>query len=430
MAKGSTDVPVHDTEAEKAVIGSILIDNESIIHVADFLQSSDFYHNTHQKVYKAIEELNEDGESIDNITLCNVLRENGDLKSIGGATYIAKLMNEVPTASHIGQYADIVKRDSVRRRIKLAVHQFDEPEELVRRIKELEAELAVDKPKDLAQIYQDYSVEYHERKEREGIAGVNSGYKWLDENAPLEPDTLTILGARSSVGKSAFALNVAERAAGQGKRVVFISAEMSISRLMDRLWAIVTGVDANRFRKSEADADMANLKDYSEDMKNNLGFFYLPYSTSGQICKLVRKENAKSRIDLVIVDYLQYLADGKGKNENQATRVAKMTRNFKALSGQCSNAVLLLSQVNRQSTAEDGGRPKIHQLRDSGAIEQDADAVLMLNRVNRDDRTATLDLLKNRNGNADISTTLNFDPSTTRFSEMEQAETQKTSEMW
>ena len=409
--------PVHNTDAERAVIGSILMNENSMIEIADFLTAKDFYHDAHSDIYTILDDMFCEGEPIDLVTLMARLEDVSKLKDIGGATYLAKLMNGEQTPLHILSYGNTVKRDSVSRRIQALARLDEDPVVLIKELRLLEEELEIKIPKDLDQVFQEYAVEYEERKGKDGQTGVNTGFSFVDNNAPLEKDTLTVLAARSSSGKSAWALTAAMNAAMDGNRVMFVSAEMSIYRLMDRLLAMLTGVAAEKFRKSQADESMKAVAKDVELLKDRLIFHYLPRSSSAEICKLVRKEHAKNNIDLVVVDYLQYLNDSKGKNDNEATRVGKMTRNFKALSGQCNNAVIALSQVNRAAAMENDGRPKIHQLRDSGAIEQDADTVLILNRINKDSTVATLDIAKNRNGDADMSTVLLFDHKTTFFSQ-------------
>jgi len=410
-------VPTHSLEAEAAVLGSILVDETSILHVLDLINEDDFFSNAHKEVYSTILDIFNEGVPIDMVLLVSRLEDKNKLTSIGGANYISRLASETVTSSHIVEYAQIIKKHSVSRRIAYLADSDADPRLLFPKLKKLEEELDIKKPTTLWEAFNKYEDEYNERKEWKGRTGIPTGIDFIDENAPIEKDTLTVLAARSSVGKSALALSIAKKAASGQYNVMFISAEMAISRLLDRLLAMMTKIDASKFRKAQTDDGMEQAKIAIEKIRNHLTFFYLPYSSSGDICRLVRKEHAKKPIDLVVVDYLQYLRDSKGKSDNEATRVGRMTRNFKALSGQCNNSVLVLSQVNRQAAMEEGGRPKLHHLRDSGAIEQDADIVLILNRIERDSKIATLDIAKNRNGDADIDTNLYFSPKTTLFSE-------------
>lgn len=393
---------------------TILTNSPSDISLAG-LEAEDFYNAYNRKIFLSLVDMLASGTTITIPTLVIEL----DKKNVEGAKAIAQMMRghdiDSVKVALLPDYVKELKELRAIRDLQSLLEKADNINDVIAKVKQIELRLTDTKSKDLEECYEDYLLEYETRKD--GKIGLDTSYKMLDELAPMEMGTMTVLAARSSIGKSAFALNLAYNVAATGKKVLFISAEMSIPRLLDRLFALITEVEAWKFRKSKADNSMQNLKELVKEFKNHFHFIYAPYADSIEICRIIKKENIREKKDLVVVDYLQYLRDKKAKGENEATRVGNMTRNFKGIAGECNLAILVLSQVNRKATEEDGGKPRIEHLRDSGAIEQDADVVMMLNRINKDSCMATLDIVKNRNGQADLCVDFNFNPRTTKFKE-------------
>lgn len=403
-----------DNQLETSTL-AMLVHNPELIKLAG-LELEDFDNHYHREVYKTLTTMDIEGTKIAIPTLQIELEKN----NVTGAKSLVKLMTSIdPDAYNVEllpEYVKELKELRGKRELRISLNEGGSIDKVFNKVKQIELRLTETKVKDLEECFFDYMSEYKERKNHK--IGIDTGFKMIDELAPMEAGTLNILAARSSIGKSALALNMAYNAASAGHKVLFVSAEMSICRLLDRLFALMTGVEAWKFRKSNADNSMQNLSELVKEFKKHLQFIYVPYGTSLDICRIIKKETMKEKKDLVVVDYLQYLRDAKKGGENGAERIGNMTRNFKGIAGECNLALLVLSQVNRQSAMEEDGRPKLHQLRDSGSIEQDADSVMMLNRVDKESVSGTLDILKNRNGQADVCIKLSFNPRTTKFSEI------------
>jgi replicative DNA helicase len=389
----------------------LLIDNPQLIDICD-TEDSDFYQLYYQTLFKILRKMRRDSSEISLQSVNIEMDKKGD--------GVSKLISEVSDSVLPSQFYVLstrIKEMSVIREQAKIMEEYKDPAIVIEKMKELAPKLQTKKSTDLSEAFDEYMIQYEERKEGIG-RGLITGFDLLDRKAPIEPGTLNILAARSSIGKSAFALTMARNVAEYGKRVLFVSAEMSIPRLLDRLLAMLSNIAADRFRKCSADQTVKLLQPDIDRLKNKLSFVYMPYGTSGDIARLVAKENAKEKLDLVVVDYLQYLRDRKKGSDNESIRIGNMTRNLKGVAGTTDTAILALSQVNRQSMNNEEGMPQLHQLRDSGAIEQDADTVLILNREERSDTLGKLVVAKNRNGESDIEIKLRFNPETTEYSEV------------
>lgn len=314
----------------------------------------------------------------------------------------------------------LIKKASTLKKMRLIAQQEDDPKKVLASIEELVIQAVENPVLNTDKAFEEWKEQFLARKalaDEGGTPGIPTGFRKLDQLAPPELGTMTVLMARPSVGKSALALDIAYYAASVGKNVLFISAEMTIHRLMDRLLSKMVNTPSQSFRKGAGSEHLEALGHGIDFLGNGLNFVFLAAGTSKDCQKIVAKEDAKKKLDLVIVDYMQYLGDKTTKGASSNDRVAGISRNLKQIAGKHNVAVIALSQVNREAVREPGGRPKLHHLRDSGAIEQDADIVLILNREERSSTVATLDVAKNRDGEVDAEIILNYIPHTTTFKE-------------
>lgn len=404
-------MPKYDTSLEATFI-ALLVDNPQFIDLCD-VEADDFYHLNHQEAFKALQRLRRESKEIS----LPILGIELDKKGVDIHSILYEIQGDGILPSQLYPFQSRIKELSVIREQAKIMEEFKDPAEVIEKMKLLSVKLETKKPKTLSEAFEDYKKQYAERKAKDGQTGLYTGFEKLDKYAPMERGTLNILAARSSIGKSALALTIARNVAEYKQTVLFISAEMSIPRLMDRLLAMISGIPAGKFRQGVADIGMSTAQATIDRLKDYLQFIYLPYGTSEDVARITAKETARRHIDLVVVDYLQYLRDHKGRSETEATRIGNMTRNLKGLAASHDCAVLALSQVNRQSSQNTEGMPELHQLRDSGAIEQDADSVFILNRGERSDTLGKLVIAKNRNGEADITINLKFNAETTEYTE-------------
>lgn len=407
-------IPPHDLEAEKSVLGALLIDKDSIVKVVEFLRPSHFYRQAHESIYKAILNLFEKREPADLITVPSELKRMGELENLGGVTYLTELVNSVPTASNIEAYAKLIKDSALRRSLISTASEIGEIA-----FQDAEIEVLLDKSEQLlysvsqSVVYQDFipikdTLEItFERldelsKNRGSLRGVPTGLRSLDRMlSGLQKENLIILAARPSVGKTSLALNIAQFAAVEKKfGIALFSLEMGREMLVDRMisaqggidgWKIATGnLEEEDFEKyGEAAGELAEASIYIDDTP---GISVLEMRTKA------RRLMLENKIDLIIVDYLQLI---KAPNaESRVQEVSKISQALKNLARELKVPVLALSQLSRAVEQRGGDKkPQLSDLRDSGSIEQDADVVMFLWRPNDDDRlNAKLNVAKHRNG--------------------------------
>lgn len=412
-------LPPQNKEAERAVLGALLLDEEAVVRVMDFLKPRHFYNPRHAMIYENICELFEKRKSIDVLTLTNLLKKKEQLKKVGGVTYLSDLVNSVPTASHIEEYAHIVKEKSVRRGLisvsgYLNEAAFNEDEDLEKLLDSSEQRLFGITEESLERDFVHVSKlleEAYERAEEadkhsDKIRGVRTGFQILDGMlGGLQGSDLIILAARPSVGKSALALDIARHAATREKRNVGIfSLEMSNMQLMDRLLAMQ--VNANLW-----DLRMGKLPDEAFDrLADAMGVLsesglYIDDTPGLHIMEMrtkARRMMAEHKLDLVVVDYLQ-LMQGRTR-ENRVQEVSEISMFLKNLARELEIPVLALSQLSRAVEARTSRIPQLSDLRESGSLEQDADVVLFINREEmynpETERKGIADLViaKHRNG--------------------------------
>jgi len=407
-------------EAERGILGAVLLDNQSLHAALETLRTDDFFSDHHRRIFDGMIELAEGSKAIDLLTLSEELRRKGELESAGGAAYLASLVDGVPRISNVPHYVRIVKEKSLLRHLVHTAHSIEQ--------RALEAELGADEMLDTAEsdifrlaedrIRQGFVTvkelvqKNYERLEKlvsEGrtVTGLSTGYHALDEmTSGFQGSDLIILAARPSMGKTALALNVAENAAADGKRVAVFSLEMSKEALLMRLLSSHARIDAHKFRTGHLNAEDR------EKMSTSLNELaaspmWIDDSSSSTVvemgAKARRLKNDKG-LDLVIVDYLQ-LMTARGRFGNRNEEVSSISRGLKAMAKELGVPVLVLSQLTR-APERDERRPQLADLRESGAIEQDADLVLFINRPgfykpdapDEERNRAELIIAKQRNG--------------------------------
>lgn len=421
MALGK--LPPQNIEAESAVLGAVLVNKDAMDKIADVVIADDFYRQDHQKIFRAIVRLFEKRAPIDLVTLTNELEGLKELDSVGGAAYLAQLVNSVPTALHVLHYAQIVRHKATLRRIlgagqKIAELGYEEEREVQEILDDAEAALfGVSRQilTDNFQVISDILAESFDRidrlhREKGLLRGVSTGFKELDNKlSGLQPSDLIILAARPSMGKTTFALNMAMNAAVKNKVPVgFFSLEQSKEQIVDRLICAQAMVDGWKLRTGNLSEDdfpaigmamgaLAEAPLYIDDSPN---------LTATEIRTKARRLRAEQQLGLIVIDYLQLLESSRRENRdsNRVQEVSEISRSLKALARELNVPVVALSQLSRAVEMRENKQPQLADLRESGSIEQDADLCIFLYREDyyqRDtERKGITDVLirKHRNG--------------------------------
>lgn len=393
-------VPPHSLEAEKSVLGSVMIEKNAIVKIADMLSPEDFYYDIHGIIYTAMEELFGKRSPIDVITVTTWLRDNGKLDVIGGQSYLTELCDEVLTSSHIFQYALIVKQKSTLRNListgavitSLGYKEDQEVDELVDKAEQELFKVSQTFMKNrfvhikeiLNQTYEKIS-DLHDPEASEKYKGISTGYGSMDNILTgLQPSDLIILAARPSMGKTALALNIAQNVAIKGKTIGIISLEMSKEQLVERLFISLLGVDSWKMKSGKLTQDDFMRMGQVMDQLNKCKIF-IDDSVGASIAELkakARRLQMEHGLDMLIVDYLQLMSAGKMGNSitNRVQEISEISRALKGLARELHIPILALSQLSRAVESRPVKIPQLSDLRESGAIEQDADVVLMMYR--------------------------------------------------
>ncbi len=407
-------------EAEEAVLGSIMINPDAYLEVAQFLKAEDFYIHRHRWIWEAFTRLHETRAALDFLTVTEELDQQGRLAEIGGPAYLTALINNVPSALHAEDYARIVEQAAVRRRMLEAANQiarlaYDEGVGLEEVMNDAEkAVFGVSErrlTRDLAPI-QEVLSEYYDRIEelsaRAGeIQGVPTGFFDLDKLLTgLQPSDLLIVAGRPGMGKTGFALSVAKNAAQTHKKhVAIFSLEMSNEQLVQRLISQETGIDSQRLRTGQLESHEWPLFTHAIEVLNDTRIFLddTPAITPLQLRTKCRRLHLEYRLDLVIVDYLQ-LMSGDARNDNRVQEVSYISRNLKILARELNVPVLAAAQLSRAVEQRADKKPVLSDLRESGSLEQDADIVMFIYRPEVYDEDpskqnlAEIIIAKHRNG--------------------------------
>lgn len=412
-----------NVDAETSLLGSILIDGDALIKVADQITPEDFYDDRHRRIYEGVVQLYDKRSPIDVLTLSDQLKANKTLDLIGGSGYLAELTNYVPTASHVEQYAEIVAQKAVRRRLIRASSEitdmsYDEAHGLRELIEEAETKLfdvsqqhvkqgIVSLESVLSESF-DRLDELH--KDKGSIRGLPTGFKDLDSMlAGLQKSDLFILAARPSMGKTALSLNLAHNVAvnNQATTLVF-SLEMSKEQLVDRMLAMESGVDAWALRTGNlSDSDFEKIS-HAMGALGEAPIFIddTPGITVSELRTKARREAHRHELGLIVVDYLQLMSGGGryGGDGNRVQEISEISRGLKSIARELNVPLMALSQLSRSVESRSPQIPQLSDLRESGSIEQDADVVAFIYRedyYNPDtERKNITDILirKHRNG--------------------------------
>ncbi len=410
-------------DVEASLLGSILIDPDAIVKVADMIRSIDFYDSRHRLIYEACTRLYEQGSPIDIITLSEELKTEGALKEVGGASYLTELTNTVPTATHAEQYASIVATKSIRRRLIAASNEiaqigFDEKRTIAELVEEAETrlfEVSQRHVKNDIVSMENILADSFERldglhKDKGTMRGTPTGFKDMDNMlAGFQKSDLFILAARPSMGKTALALNLAQNVAvDSGKSVLMFSLEMSKEQLVDRLLASEAGVNSWNLRTGNlSDSDFEKIGQAMGVLSEAQLFIDdTPGITVSELRTKARREAHKHELGLVIVDYLQLMSGGAkfGGSDNRVQEISEISRGLKGIARELNVPVLALSQLSRSVESRSPQIPQLADLRESGSIEQDADVVAFIYREDyynpESDRPNIMDLYikKHRNG--------------------------------
>lgn len=434
-----TNLPPQNTEAEASLLGAILIDSDAIVKVADIVRPEDFYDERHARIYEATLSLYEKHSPIDVLTLSDQLRSTGMLDMVGGAGYLTELTNFVPTAAHADRYAGIIAEKSMRRRLIKASQAitelgFDEASSLQELVESAETRLFEVSERhikqDISSIETILSSSFDRldelHKDKGKLRGVPTGYRDLDNVlAGLQPSDLIILAARPSMGKTAFALNLAHNVAVKSEQpVLLFSLEMSKEQLVDRLLAAEAGVNAWNLRTGNLTDDDFEKIGHAMGTLSEAQIYIddTPGITVSDMRTKARREAHQRPLGLIIVDYLQLMSGGSrfGGDANRVQEISEISRGLKGIARELNVPIIALSQLSRSVESRSPQIPQLADLRESGSIEQDADVVAFIYREDyynpetENKNIARILIKKHRNGPTD-DVDLYFDREKQRF---------------
>jgi replicative DNA helicase len=398
MADTATAAPdrtlPHNLEAEKSVLGAILIHNDAFNHAAEVIDSRDFFRDAHRRIFDKMIALSERNEAIDLVTLKEELGRGGELEEVGGPAYIASLADGVPRSANVEHYARIVKEKATLRnlihsanRILADAYQAEEDADLILDGAEKAIfEIAEDRIREgfvpLRDLVQSSFATIEKLQQHKGlVTGVPTGFADLDElTSGLQPSDLVLVAARPSMGKTSFVLNIAQHIGTQTEMTVgFFSLEMSKEQLFMRMLTSEARIDAHRFRSG-----YLNEKDYGR-LSHALGTLaearvFIDDTASIGVLEMrakARRLQAEHGLHLLIIDYIQ-LMQGRGRFESRQQELASISRSLKGLAKELKIPIIALSQLSRAPETRSDHRPQLSDLRESGALEQDADVVMFI----------------------------------------------------
>ena len=410
----------HSLDAEKSVLGAVLIQNEAFNYAVELVSSRDFFRDAHRRIFEKMTRLSERGDAIDLVTLREELSRAGELDEIGGPAYLASLVDGVPRSTNIEHYARIVKEKSTLRALISITAQIsarayeagDDPNTILDEAEQAIFSIAEDRVREGFVSMRDIVGESLPKieqlfEQKRLVTGVETGFHDLDQmTRGLQPGDLVIIAARPSMGKTSLVLNIAEHASIKGTPVGFYSLEMSREQLFIRLLTSVARIDSHRLMTGTI-----GQRDYQQ-LSHAIGVLsdarlYIDDSPGMGVLEMrakARRLAAEHGLGLLIVDYLQ-LMTGRGRFENRTLELAAISRGLKGLAKELGVPVVALSQLSRAPESRSDHRPLLSDLRESGALEQDADVVLMLYRADMypdakpdDEGRAELIVAKQRNG--------------------------------
>jgi len=438
-ARGSAladHLPPQNLEAERWLLGGILLDNEVLHEIAQFLTADDFYRDAHQVIYRAISELYSAGKGVDAVTLADELTRRDQFQQIGGDEMLLEIANSVPHAANARYHAELVRQKSISRQliqsateiIREGYSNLFTAQQLLESAEQKIFTIAEDQTRgethELKEILEKAMHLIEKRAvEKHPVTGVGSGFLDLDDlTNGFHADQLIIIAARPSMGKTALALNICEFATlSQNVPVLMVSLEMGDLEVTERLLWSRSRVDSHKLRKGYGldHRELSKLgKAYVELEKAAFFIDSTPARNMLQITASARRLKLRKGLGLIVVDYIQ-LVDAEESRDSRQEQIARISRRLKTLARELHVPVIALSQLNRAVESREDRRPRMADLRESGAIEQDADIVLLLHRpdyydVNDQPGLAEVIVAKNRNGPTG-SVKLTFIKNLTRF---------------
>ncbi len=419
IAEELRKIPPQQIEAEQSLLGGILIDSDGLPSALEVLKGDEFYRDAHRAIYRAFQDLFERNEPIDLLTVAEYLAEKSQLEAVGGATYLASLAELVPSAANVGAYAKIVGDKAILRRLIQVANEisswcYGKGKSVEEILDDTEASIFSITEKSLRSSY--YSIKEVVKKtietienyhEYHGVSGVPSHFADLDKlTAGFQRSDLIILAARPSMGKTAFALNVARNAALQsGVPVGFFSLEMSKEQLAMRMLCAEARVDSQKIRTGFLSRDEAAkmISAASAFMDTPIYIDDTPAISALELRAKARRMMADRGLGMIVVDYLQLMRGREGV-ERREQEISEVSRSLKALAKELFIPVIALSQLNRKVEERHDKRPQLSDLRESGAIEQDADVIAFIyrdevyNKETSDMGIAEIIIGKQRNG--------------------------------
>ncbi|KRN28626.1 dnaC protein [Lactobacillus selangorensis] len=387
--------PPRDNQAEQAVLGAVFLDDEALVEAMEYVQPEDFYRKAHQMIFQAMIDLNDADKKVDVLTMKDQLDKNNQLDDIGGVSYLAELAGSVPTAANVGYYAKIVQEKSILRKLiqtatGIVTKSYDQDEDVTDLLDDAERDIMNVSENRVGTGFKEINNVLNESlteidklaAEGDAITGLPTGYPDLDKiTAGLHPDELIVIAARPGMGKTAFALNIAQNVGTKTDTTIAIfSLEMGAESLVNRMLCAEGSIDANHLRTGQLTEDewnnlyiatgsLAKTSIYIDDTPGNR------MADIRAKCRRLAKE--KGNLGLVVVDYLQ-LIEGTGENRQQ--EVSAISRQLKMLAKELHVPVIALSQLSRSVEQRQDKRPVLSDIRESGSIEQDADIVAFLYR--------------------------------------------------
>ncbi len=424
----SLKLPPHSIEAEQSVIGGLLLENEALDKIADILRAADFYQHDHKTIFQHIAKLIERNRPADIVTVAESLENTAELSSIGGIAYLGALAQNTPTAANIRRYAEIVRERAVMRQLvsvgsdiaesaynpngRDAQQLLDEAEAKIFQIAEggqKSSQGFQDIKELLPQVAERIDMLFS-RDSQSDVTGIPTGFSDLDSmTSGLQPGDLVIVAGRPSMGKTAFSLNIAENVAlDTGLPVAVFSMEMASTQLAMRMIGSVGRLDQHRMRTGRLEDEDWEKLTTALGKLNEAPIFIdegAGLSSFDVRARARRLHRQTGKLGLIVIDYLQLMAAPAGKQgENRATEISEISRSLKALAKELDVPVIALSQLNRSVEQRPDKRPVMSDLRESGAIEQDADLILFIyrdevyNPDSTDKGTAEIIIGKQRNG--------------------------------
>jgi len=453
MAKSEVDnikVPPQNIDAERSVLGALMLDKDAIIKIANLIRIGDFYKDDHNVIYEAMVELYEQREPIDVLSLSNRLEEKKQLEKIGGSSYLTSLVNTIPSSSNIVHYAKVVQKKSTLRKLIEAASEivelgYQESEDVEKILDKAEQRLFGVSQKYIKQDFVPIKSileaafnridELHKGDHK--LRGIPTGFPDLDNIlAGFQKSDLVILAARPSIGKTTLALDLARQIATQQKIPVGIfSLEMSSDQLIDRMLAAESGVDlwrlrTGRLKSGEGDDDFQRIGDAMGVLSE--APIFIDDAGSANVMEMrtmARRLQAEHNVGLIIVDYLQLMEGRGGGGDNRVNEISEISRSLKQLARELNIPIIALSQLSRAVESRSPQIPKLSDLRESGSIEQDADIVMFLYREDREKpdtpnkNIVEVIISKHRNGPVG-KISLYFNENSTTFKSLERAHTE------